>query len=225
MTAYEGVGVTSIALSSGRVRGVETQQGSIDTPVVVNAAGAWGRLLGLTVGLNYSFRWSRESDIVLNVSFDTQDYPWLTDPERYFYSRPAGPRQLLVGLGFPKEIEPLDIDAYDPAVNDKTRQRIERLIFERVPATKPGSFDHGWASMYTISDDWHPLVGPEPEVPGYFACLAGNGHCFKLGPPLGEALADIIAGDTPDIDIHGFRPNRFVEGDYFASAWGSGNRA
>ena len=225
LTAYEGVGATSIDLSHGRVKSVQTQQGPIDTPVVVNAAGAWGRQLGLTVGLNYSFRWSRESDIVLNVPFDTEGYPWLTDPQRCFYSRPAGSRQLLVGLGFPKEIEPLDIDDYDPAVDDKTRQRIERLIFERVPETSQGSFDHGWASMYTITDDWHPLVGGEPEISGYFACLAGNGHCFKLGPPLGEALADIIVGETPAIDIHGFRPSRFVEGDYFTSAWGSGNRA
>jgi len=79
--------------------------------------------------------------------------------------------------------------------------------------------------MYTITDDWHPLVGPEPEVPSYFACLAGNGHCFKLGPPLGEVLADVIAGEDSVIDIRSFRPSRFVEGEYFASVWGSGNRA
>ena len=225
LTAHEGVGARSIKLQNGRVTAVETDGGTIETPIVVNAAGGWGRQLGLTVGLNYSFRWSREYDIVLNVPFDTADYPWLTDPQLCFYSRPAGPKQLLVGLGFPKEIEPLDVDHYEPTVDDKSRRRIQQKIFERVPPTREGSFDHGWASMYTITDDWHPLVGPEPEVPGYFACLAGNGHCFKLGPPLGEALADVIAGENSDIDIHGLRPNRFIEGEYFTSVWGSGNRA
>ena len=225
LIAQENTAAKSIRLKQGRVSAVETDNGTIETPVVVNAAGAWGRELALTVGLNYSFRWSRESDIVLNVPFDTSDYPWLTDPRLCFYSRPSGPRQLLVGLGFPKEIEPLDINDYDPNVDTKTRERIEQKIFERVPIVRQGSFDHGWASMYTVTDDWHPLVGPEPEVPGYFACLAGNGHCFKLGPPLGEALADLIAGETSSIDIHGFRPNRFVEGEYFTSVWGSGNRA
>ncbi|MCH2572943.1 MAG: FAD-binding oxidoreductase, partial [Planctomycetes bacterium] len=82
----------------------------------------------------------------------------------------------------------------------------------------------GWSSMYTISDDWHPLVGQEPEVPGYYACVAGCGHGFKLAPPMGEALADIIAGETPNIDIHPLRPDRFIEGEYFQSVWGSGNR-
>jgi sarcosine oxidase subunit beta len=225
LTAHENVGAKSITLNHGRVSAVETEKGTIETRVVVNAAGGWGRQLGLTVGLNYSFRWSRESDIVLNVPFDTHGYPWLTDPQLGFYSRPAGPRQLLVGLGFPKEIEPLDVDNFDPAVDDKTRERIEHKIIQRVPAISQASFDHGWASMYTVTDDWHPLVGPEPEVQGYFACLAGNGHCFKLGPPLGEALADVISGETSSINIYGLRPNRFVEGDYFTSVWGSGNRA
>jgi sarcosine oxidase subunit beta len=225
VTAHEGVGARSITLTNGRVSAVETDNGPIQTPVVINAAGGWGRQLGLTIGLNYSFRWSREYDVVLNVPFDTADYPWLTDPQLCVYSRPAGPRQLLVGLGFPKEIEPLDIDNYDTTVDDASRHRVEEKIFQRVPSTREGSFDHGWASMYTISDDWHPLVGPEPEIPGYFACLAGNGHCFKLGPPLGEALADVITGNASKIDITGLRPSRFIEGDYFTSAWGSGNRA
>ena len=225
LSVYENVGATPITLKQGRVAAVETEAEIIETSVVVNAAGVWGQRLGLTVGLNYSLCWSRESDIVLNVPLDTDDYPWMTNPKLCFYSRSAGSRQLLVGLGFSKEIEPLEIDNYDSAVDAKARQRVDQNIFERVPGTRQGRFVQGWASMYIISDDWHPLVGPEPDVPGYFACLAGNGHCFKLGPLLGKALADVIVGATSDINIHGFRPNRFIEGDYFTSVWGSRNRA
>ena len=225
LSVHEGVRATGIRLDGGRVSAVETEQGTIETRVVVNAAGGWRRNVPMWVGLNYSIRWSRESDIVLEVPFSTDGFPWLTDPQLRFYARPAGPRQLLVGLGFPKEIEPLDINDYDPAIDSATRERIEGLIFQRVPAAKKGSFVRGWASMYTITDDWHPLVGLEPNVPGYFACVAGNGHCFKLGPPIGEALADLIVGEKPSIDIHPLRPTRFVEGEYFTSAWGAGNRA
>ena len=225
LEAHEGATVESIRVSGDKVIGVESSIGSIDSPVIINAAGGWGHQLGMTVGINHSFRWSRECDIVLNVPFDTDSFPWLTDPQLRFYCRPAGPKQLLVGLGFPKEIEPLDIDNYSTEIDDKTRRRIEEKVFERVPAVRESSFDHGWASMYTITDDWHPLIGAEPQVAGYYSCLAGNGHCFKLGPPLGEALADLIAGDSPAIDISGMRPNRFVEGDYFTSVWGGGNRA
>ena len=51
------------------------------------------------------------------------------------------------------------------------------------------------------------------------------GHGFKLGPPIAESLSRMIAGLEPEIDIHAFRPHRFIEGELFTSAWGSGNRA
>tara|TARA_B100001123_G_scaffold341816_2_gene387665 strand:- start:6749 stop:7918 length:1170 start_codon:yes stop_codon:yes gene_type:complete len=225
LTVYEGIGATGIRTEGARVSGVETEQGAIETPVVVNAAGGWGGRVGSWVGLKYSLRWSREVDIVLETPFDTDVFPWLSDPQIRFYARQAGPRQLLVGLGFPKEIEPLDIDNYSEELDEPTRERIEGLLFQRIPSAKGSPLVRGWASMYTITDDWHPLVGPEPDVPGYYACVAGNGHCFKLGPPIGESLAHLIAGKEPPSDLHPLRPTRFVEGEYFTSVWGGGNRA
>ena len=87
------------------------------------------------------------------------------------------------------------------------------------------SWKESWSSIYTITDDWHPLVGPDKKLNGYFTCFGGSGHSFKLGPPIGEALADIILGIIPKIDIRDLRSNRFEEGESFSSAWGSGNRA
>ena len=225
LTVCEGVGAAGIRTERGRVTCVETEQGSIHTPVVVNAAGGWGGRVGSWVGRKYSLRWSREVDIVLDVPFDVDAFPWLSDPQVRFYSRQAGPRQLLVGLAFPKEIEPLDIDNYSEDLDDTTRERIEGLLHQRIPSAKGSGLVRGWASMYTITDDWHPLVGPEPDVQGYYACVAGNGHCFKLGPPIGESLAHVIAGKEPPSDLHALRPSRFIEGEYFTSVWGGGNRA
>ncbi len=181
--------------------------------------------MGLSAGLNYSLRWSRESDVVLRppAGFDT--FPVISDPELRIYLRPEGEGEVLAGLGFPKEVEPLDIDHYDPELDAGTRRRIERGIFRRVPGLQEAHYVRGWASMYTITDDWHPVVGAEPGLEGYYACFGGSGHGFKLGPPIGEALSAVIAGHTPQIDIHALRPTRFAEGEIFNSAWGGGNRA
>ena len=133
---------------------------------------------------------------------------------------------MLAGLSAIKEIEPLDINDFDPDLDAGTRARIETGVFKRIPALAPGGIQKKAGHQFTPS----PMIGipwsvPEPALEGYYACFGGSGHGFKLGPPIGEALADMIAGDEPDIDIYDLRPGRFLEGESFTSAWGTGNRA
>jgi sarcosine oxidase subunit beta len=224
LIAYEGVGATGIRLDGDRVVAVETGDGPVETPVVVNAAGPWGRQVGRWAGANDSIRWSRETELVLRLPGEFGSFPVISDPGLRFYFRPQDDDKVVAGLGFPKEIEPLEIDNYDEELDPGSRGRIMEPLTNRVPSLRQAEFLHGWASVYTITDDWHPLVGPEPDLRGYYSCFGGSGHCFKLGPPIGEALADVIAGDTPEIDIGELRPNRFVEGEPLSSAWGVGNR-
>ena len=83
----------------------------------------------------------------------------------------------------------------------------------------------GYSGVYDITADWYPIVGAERGLEGYYSAFGGSGHCFKLGPPIGEALADVIAGREPAIDISPLRHSRFADGDTFTSVWGPGNRA
>ena len=224
LVCYEGVGATKIRLSGNRVTGVETDAGEVHTDMVINAAGPWGREMGLSTGLNYSVRWSRESDLVLRLPEGFGRFPVVSDPNLRVYFRPDGDDGLLAGLSFPKEVEPMDVDAYDPVLDEPTRRRIETGTFERVPAFRQGEYVKGWASVYTITDDWHPLVGSEPGLEGYYAFFGGSGHGFKLGPSIADSLSDVILGRAPAFDLHPFRPGRFLEGEQFSSAWGGGNR-
>ncbi len=224
LSAHEGTGATGIRLDGDRVAAVETAEGEIETPVVVNAAGPWGRRVGRWVGVNDSIRWSRETDLVLALPSGFGPIPVVSDPAMRFYFRPQGSDSILAGLGFPKEIEPVDVDGYDEELDPESRQRIMEPLLERVPSLSQAEFVNGWASVYTITDDWHPLVGAEPGIDGYYSCYGGSGHSFKLGPAIGEALADVIAGEDPAIDISPLRSTRFVEGEPISSAWGSGNR-
>lgn len=224
LTCVEGVGATGIRVDSGRVTAVETEGGPISTRVVVNAAGPWGPRVGSWIGLKYSLRWSRESDLFVQMPPDFGPIPVVSDTYLRFYFRPHDENKIMAGLGAPKEIEPLDIDNCDPKLDAKTRQRIEQALFKRVPALEYSKFLHGYSSMYDITDDWNTIVGPEAEIHGYYAFFGGSGHGYKLSPPIGEALADLIAGDVPHIDIRPLRPSRFIEGEPLTSAWGGGNR-
>ena len=222
---YEGVSAVGVEIQNNKSTGVQTDKGLIKTPIIINAAGPWGVKVGKWVNKNHSIRWSKEGDLVLKLPEGFGNFPIIADPISRIYFRPHYEGMLLVGRDYPKEIEPLDINNFESGLDDNTQTRIMKGLNRRIPSIKYAKYYEGWSSIYTISDDWHPLVGQEKEIKGYYTCFAGSGHSFKLGPPIGESLADVVVGDKPKIDITDLRPSRFEDGESFTSAWGSGNRA
>ncbi|MBA2475894.1 MAG: FAD-binding oxidoreductase [Actinobacteria bacterium] len=226
LAVHEGRAVTGIERTGGRVTGVSTSAGAIATPVVVNAAGPWGDRIGRLAGIEYRLTFSREHEAQLELPSGFGEVPVTSDAAQRFYFRPHGPGRLLVGEGWPKEVEPDDPETYDPGTDDEHVRRMLEKLFRRVPGLRDRvRYLTGYSGMYDITDDWYPIVGAEPALEGYYTAFGGSGHCFKLGPPLGEALADVIAGREPAIDISPLRHSRFEEGDTFSSVWGPGNRA
>ena len=148
------------------------------------------------------------------------------------YCRPYVGGKILVGDGWPKQKEPVDPETYDDGTDEAHVSKMVPRLVNRLPALAPvitqpnygGTFVTGYSGVYDITEDWYPIVGEE-EVGGYYSCFGGSGHGFKLGPAIGEALADAIAGRTPAIDISSLSGSRFSEGRTFGSVWGPGNRA
>ena len=222
----EGRAVTGIARSNGKVTGVETTAGDIEAPVVVNAAGPWGDRVSRMAGIECRLTFSREHEAQVELPADFGEVPVTSDAVQRFYFRPHGPGRLLVGEGWPKDVEPDDPETYDAGTDREHVERMLHKLYARLPALRDRArYVTGYSGIYDITDDWYPIVGAEPGLEGYYAAFGGSGHCFKLGPPIGEALADVIAGREPAIDISPLRRARFAEGDTFTSVWGPGNRA
>jgi sarcosine oxidase subunit beta len=217
--------VTGIQRSGDRVTGVVTNRGEIGAGVVVNAAGPWAGRVGEMVGLSYSLRFSREFDVKFQLPATHGVFPVIADPDNGFYFRPQAGGYALAGLSFPKELEPCDPDSYDDKARPDEVADVGARLVRRMPRIEQGLPVAGWAGVYSITDDWHPIVGGVPGLEGYYHFFGGSGHGFKLGPPIGEALADLIAGRRPAIDISPLGYSRFQEGRTFRSAWGAGNRA
>ena len=226
LVAYEGVSARRIRVDGDRVSGVESDQGVIQT----GPGGQRRRTLGdprgevsgppLLHSLEPGSRSGSSGCRRTSATFPSSPIPGATS---IFGLNGRG--NCWPAWTIPRKSKPLDIDDYDASLDANSRRRIERGLFRRIPSLRDAEFDRGWASIYTITDDWHPVVGPEGGPDGYYACFGGSGHGFKLGPPIGESLASIMLGQDPRIDLHPLRPSRFEEGDTFTSAWGAGNRA
>jgi glycine/D-amino acid oxidase-like deaminating enzyme len=79
--------------------------------------------------------------------------------------------------------------------------------------------------MYDVTPDWHPLLGDSGEVENLVLATGGSGHCFKLGPAIGDLVAaSILGGKVAYAEIESFSPARFEAGREFRSTFG-GNRA
>ncbi|MBA3246107.1 MAG: FAD-binding oxidoreductase [Actinobacteria bacterium] len=228
----EGCEATAIEIERGRVGGVVTSQGTIATGVVVNAGGPWGDRIGRMVGVDHPLRFSREHEAVFEAPDGFGEIPVMSDAAQRLYFRHYGEGKVLVGEGWPKEPEPADPENYDAGTDEEHLARMVPKLVRRVPSLAAtiggegygGAYVTGYSGVYDITEDWYPIVGEE-EVGGYYSAFGGSGHCFKLGPAIGEALASVIAGEAPEIDLSDLSGARFAAGRTFGSVWGPGNRA
>jgi sarcosine oxidase, subunit beta len=225
LKTYQKRHVTKINAPNGKIASIETTRGPISTRVVVNAGGPWATQVHSFPELPLPLRLSREQDCVLEPPDEFKSNPVVSDAILGAYSRSEVGGRLLAGLGYPKEEEPCDPDHLDERSDQEFAERLAEKLVKRFPALAMAKFVHGWAGMYTITPDWHPIVGGAPGIEGYFLAVGGSGHSFKIGPPIGESLAATIAGQTPPIDISPLRYERFEENQTFGSVWGPGNRA
>ena len=70
-------------------------------------------------------------------------------------------------------------------------------VFENVPINPK----RAWAGLYEMTPDHHPVLGPVPEVPGFYLANGFSGHGVMHAPATGKILADLILrGETDLID-------------------------
>ena len=227
---YEGCQVLAIETDGAGISGVITGDGDISTRVVVNAAGPWADRVGTMVGIDYSLSFSREHEAVFQTPPELAALPVVADAAQRIFFRPQGTGQVLVGQSYPKEREPCDPETYDDRAEPAAIESMVERLARRVPALAHlagpdygGMLTTGYSGVYSITDDWYPIVGGEPGLPGYFASIGGSGHGFKIGPPIGESLAATIAGEPPPIDLSPLAHARFADGRAFTTLW-NGNR-
>jgi glycine/D-amino acid oxidase-like deaminating enzyme len=219
----QGVKVTNIRVNGGRVVGIDTTDGPVDTPVVINTAGPWGPRLAKSIGIDIPAEPSRHQVVSFKQpdDFESPLHPAIADFINGFYTRPDTGGLSNVGS---LEDDTSDV-VHDPdSYNSKTdRSFVEDMVersSRRIPDLNRGKVQSGWAGIYTVTPDWRPIIDKVDQLPGLVVGLGFSGSGFKMGPVVGEMLADLATGDKLcPIDSSIFRLNRFaddeeIESDY-----------
>ena len=135
---YRAERAEAIMTEAGRVTGVRLQDGSvIAAPVVVNAAGAGGRALAATAGLDLPIAMKKRMIFTFAAQDPPEGLPLLIDPSG-LYVRPEG-KGFLCGLAPPPDEDPdsddfeVDHVFFEEAIWPRLADRIP--AFERI---RPG---------------------------------------------------------------------------------------
>lgn len=210
------VEVTGIRVDADRVAAVETTRGTIETRIVVNAAGPHARVIGRMAGADVPVDPIRRHIFIAapgagpstssgQAGFAVPaSHIMVIDFETTFYFHREG-AGLLFGMGDPKETP-----TFDTTVQwDFLPQAIDVAV-TRLPALADASISHAWAGLYEMSPDGNPIVGAAEGVEGLYLINGFSGHGFQHSPAAGRILADVIAGRDPHFDLAPFAAGRFA---------------
>ena len=210
VTVERDVEVTGIRVDAGRVVAVETTRGTIDTPIVVNAAGPHARLIGRMAGADVPVDPIRRHIFIAapgagqTAMHVPSNHVMVIDFETTFYFHREG-AGLLFGMGDPHETP-----TFDTTVQWDFLPQVIDVAVTRLPALADASISHAWAGLYEMSPDGNPILGAADGVDGLFLINGFSGHGFQHSPAAGRILADVIAGRDPQFDLTPFAAGRFA---------------
>ncbi|MBI4012513.1 MAG: FAD-binding oxidoreductase [Candidatus Rokubacteria bacterium] len=210
----QGREVTGIRVEGGRVAGVDTTAGPVAAASVVVAAGPWAQRLAARVGVELPIEPSRHPVCAFRRPPDFARAPMIyADFVHQFYTRPETGDLSLVGSIDPADAGNLaDPDRYNEGVDLETITEFGGRASRRYPALERGFSRGGWAGIYDVTPDWHPVLDAIEEVPGLFVAAGFSGHGFKLCPAVGAMMAGLVTTGRRDERLELFRADRFRTG-------------
>jgi sarcosine oxidase subunit beta len=196
--------VTGIRLQGGRVQGVDTTQGSITAPVVVNVAGAWGAEVAQMAGFDLPVLPYRRQ-VFITAAFEPipKPVPMILDLEPAFYFRGEGPGVL---MGMSDQDEP---SSFNTHVDYGFMERVIEAAVHRAPLLEQAEILRGWGGLYDVTPDDNPIIGALPGVEGFFCAIGFSGHGFQQSPTVGRILSELILDGQTGFDLSPFAHDRF----------------
>lgn len=193
--------VTGLIVKGGRIKGVKTAKGTYHSEVVVNAAGAEAREIGLM------------ADIDIPVVPDSHE-GGISAPMEHFFDplivdiRP-GPEGRTKNFYFGQNDRGQVIFCYTPitpilgkniSCTSEFMPVIARRLIELIPRLGNMLIRRSWRGLYPMTPDGIIILDRVREVEGFFLAVGMCGQGFMLGPGAGKNMASLIVHGKPAID-------------------------
>ncbi len=183
----------------------ETSGGMLEAGRVVNCAGTEApqvaRMVGLSIPIDgYPIQTSITEPVAPLV-------PHLVySASEKLSLKQAANGGVMIGGGWPSRYDPttgrLAVDPASLRANLQVAQAV-------VPAVSGLQLLRTWAASVSGSDDWKPVLGEVQGVPGFFM-NAVPWLGFTAGPMAARAVAQMVMGRDPGVDVTAFSVDRYM---------------
>ena len=192
--------VVKILQESGRVSGIELEDGSIiNSNIVVNVAGPHSMKINQMAGVEDEMNIKTKA-LKVEVShvkppkdFDYENNAFVvSDSDIGCYSRPETGNHILIGSEDPECDERIyvDPDNWDDNFTDQWNAQLYRQA-QRYPNLPLSSKVKGVVSLYDVSDDWIPIYD-KSDLPGFYMAIGSSGNQYKNAPIAGVMMTKLI---------------------------------
>jgi glycine cleavage system aminomethyltransferase T/glycine/D-amino acid oxidase-like deaminating enzyme len=217
LTVVSGAEVLDITTEAERVTGVVTSEGEIATDNVVICCGVWSSKVAALAGARLALTPAVHQMISVGPiglfagTTGEISYPIVRDVDEGMYERQHG-GDMEVGsyMHRPIIVPPETIPSNEEAVLSPTEMPFTaddfdpqlaaslELMPELLGDEKAG-IRYAINGLISMTPDGHPLLGETPEVKGLWTAAAS---WIKEGPGCGRAVAELMSGKVPTVDVH-----------------------
>ena len=208
-----GTRVTGFAVQRGRVTGVETDRGRIETDIVVNAGGMYAQEIGALAGVNVPIVPMAHEYLITKPTGLPLEMPTMRDPSLLVYFRPES-GGLIMG-GYERHCEPWGLDGIPADFNSRLLEedwpRFEELMenaIARVPSLGEMEVVKLINGPEAFTPDGEFILGPS-DVRGFWVAAGFCAHGLAGAGGMGKLVAEWIVEGTPSLDVWHMDSRRF----------------
>lgn len=231
LQAFANCPAIRIDVQDGRVKGVETKRGYIETQYVVLSMGIWGPLMADTANSKLPLL-PVEHPLLFFGPYEPLSgtgeqicYPLFRDQGNSAYVRDTGDPKTTEGgriewgyyesenprLVYPKDISEPGDARLSPSMRDLSLDQVMDAYEKAIDMT-PILGELGWEEKHSfngllsVTTDGGSLIGESPDVRNLWFCEA---IWVKDGPGSGKVLADWMTKGRPEMDPHSIDISRY----------------
>ena len=220
----ENEAVVGFDIHGGRLRGVVTDRGTIETDAAVSSVNAWTNHVLSLVGFRVPYKNFVHERFVTKPFPEPPRLPAVNDHILNGYVRPTDDNRLLLGTSVDGlgayEMRGADFDVSELEPHPDALPFLKEHLVRRAPMLESAEWDYHTVGLISLAYDVKPVIGPVPGVDGLFVGAHFHSGGFAYNPASGLLIAEHVVDGQTSIDSEMYSPARFgsVDTDAFLTA-------